>query len=117
MKSSATIARKSSRRHRADREAVTALRLPKTTWKQIDLWRRAHGAKTRSEAVRLLLQQALATAPGRRISRKFAVRASDLAGQAIDRLADRSATREEQAKRKQRLIKGPRELQSARPKV
>jgi hypothetical protein len=96
---------------------VTAVRLPRTTWEQIDLWRREHGAKTRSEAVRVLLQQALATDPGRPVSREFAAKASDLAGQAIDRLADPSATTEEQAKRKRRLIKGPQEFRPERRKV
>jgi hypothetical protein len=62
------------------------------------------------------LAQALGTDPGRQISRKFAAKASDLAGQAIDRLADPSATKEEQAKRKGRLIEGPRELRTERHK-
>jgi hypothetical protein len=35
-----------------------------------------------------------------------------LAGQALDRLADQSVTSTEQAKRKRRLIKGPRELRA-----
>jgi hypothetical protein len=75
---------------------------------QIDRWQREHGVKTRSDAICRLLKQALGADPGRRISRKFAAKASDLAGQVIDRLTDPSATTEEQANRKRRLIKGPR---------
>ena len=79
---------------------------------QIDRWQREHGATTRSDAICRLLRQALGTDPGRRISRKFAAKASDLAGQVIDRLTDPSATTEEQATRKRRLIKGPREFRT-----
>lgn len=117
MKSQAAVAGKGPRRHRAGRNALTTVRLPGAAWVQIDLWRRRHGAKTRSEAVQFLLRQALATAPGRRISEKFAAKASHLAGQEIDRLADPSATTGEQAKRKRRLIKGPSEFRTARRKV
>jgi metal-responsive CopG/Arc/MetJ family transcriptional regulator len=64
---------------------------PRNVWAQIDRWRREHGVRTRSEAIQRLLEQALGTEWGRRRSRKFATKASDLAGRVIDRLADRSA--------------------------
>lgn len=108
------VTRKPPSRHRAGREARTTVRLPTDLWVQIDQWRREHGVRTRSDAIQRLLEQALGTDSGRRISRKFARKASDLAARAIDRLADQSVTRDEQAKRKQRLIKGPRELRTAR---
>jgi Arc/MetJ-type ribon-helix-helix transcriptional regulator len=111
METSAKTARKP--RRGAGPDAVTTVRLPETLRKQIDRWRREHGAKTRSDAICRLLKQALGTDPGRRISRKFAAQASDLAGRAIDRLTDPSATTEEQAKRKRRLIEGPREFRAA----
>jgi hypothetical protein len=41
-------------------------------------------------------------------------KAAEMAGREIDRLADRSATSEEQAQRKRRLIKGPREFRDMR---
>jgi hypothetical protein len=53
-------------------------------------------------------------------TRKGAVRkrsqrkAADLAAREIDRLGDRAATSEERAKRKRRLIKGPREFRHLR---
>ena len=39
-----------------------------------------------------------------------ALKAAEMAGQAIDRLGDQTATVEERAQRKHRLIKGPREF-------
>jgi Arc/MetJ-type ribon-helix-helix transcriptional regulator len=114
MKKSAVFTRKGPQRSSARRGAVTTIELPRQLWQQIDRWRREDGAKTRSEAIRRLLAQALASHPARRIGAEFAAKASDLAGQAIDRLADSSATKEEQAKRKRRLIKGPREFRTAR---
>src|SRR5437763_11277386 len=109
MKTKATATRKGPRRHRAAAGgAVMAVRLPSSVLRQIDRWRRKHGGKTRSEAIGRLVKLALGTDRGRRATRKFAAKASELAGQAIDRLADQSATSEEQARRKRRLIKGPR---------
>ena len=117
MKRSAVLTRKGPRRHRAGGDVATAVRLPSQLWRQIDRWRREHGAKTRTEAMRRLLAQALASDPARPVSAKFAAKASDLAGQAIDRLADPSATSQERAKRKRRLIKGPQEFRIARRKI
>ena len=39
---------------------------------------------------------------------------ANLAGQVIDRLADRSATSEERESRKRRLLKGPKEFRNMR---
>jgi Arc/MetJ-type ribon-helix-helix transcriptional regulator len=111
------VTRKPPSRHRAGRDALTTVRLPSDLWAQIDQWRREHGVKTHSEAIQRLLEQALGADPGRRTSHKLAAKASDLAGRVIDRLADRSATGEEQAKRKRRLIKGPREFRTPRRNV
>lgn len=117
MKTAATVTRKAPRRYRRGGDVATAVSLPKAMWGRIDRWARDHGAETRSEAIRRLAEQALGSEMGRPISRAFAADASDLAGQVIDRLADRSATRTEQAKRKQRLIKGPGEFRTARRKA
>ena len=117
METSTTGTRKSPRRRRAGRDAVTTVRLPRNMWGQIDRWQLEHGARTRSEAIQRLLEQALGNDPGRRMSRKLAAKASDLAGRVIDRLADRSATGKEQAKRKRRLVKGPREFRTGRRNV
>jgi metal-responsive CopG/Arc/MetJ family transcriptional regulator len=114
MKTSSKVTRKRPRRSRAAGDAVMAVRVPGRVLGQIDRWRRKHGAKTRSEAIVRLVERALRTDPGRRVTRKFAATASELAGREIDRLADQSATTVEQAKRKRRLIKGPQELRTAR---
>ena len=51
----------------------------------------------------------------RSTSRQDAKRkAANMAGQEIDRLGDQTATREERARRKRRLIKGPREFRDIR---
>ena len=114
MPKAAKVARKKRSRHRARRDSATAVRLPRRILRKIDQWQREHGAKTRSEAIQRLTEAALGTDPQRRPSREAAVRASDLAGREIDRLADPSAATEEQAKRKRRLIKGPREFRRTR---
>ena len=41
-------------------------------------------------------------------------KAAKIAGREIDRLGDQTATREERARRKRRLIKGPREFRDIR---
>jgi Arc/MetJ-type ribon-helix-helix transcriptional regulator len=117
MKPTATATRKRPRRQRAAGaagDAAIAVSLPTSVLGQIDRWRRKHGGKTRSEAVERLVKLALGTDRGRRVTRRFAAKASELAEQAIDRLADQSATSEERAKRKRRLIKGPQELRTTR---
>jgi hypothetical protein len=46
--------------------------------------------------------------------RKTQGKAADLAGEVIDRRADRSATLEERESRKRRLLKGPKEFRDMR---
>jgi Arc/MetJ-type ribon-helix-helix transcriptional regulator len=117
MARSGTANRKKRVRHGAGRGPVTAVRLPRNILGQIDRWRLEHGAKSRSEAVQRLVEQALGSDPERRPSRKATAKASELAGREIDRLADPTATTEERAKRKRRLIKGPREFRGLRRNV
>jgi hypothetical protein len=117
MARSGTANRKKRVRDGAGRGPVTAVWLPRNILEQIDQWRLEHGAKTRSKAVQWLVKQALGTDPERRPSRKAAAKASELAGREIDRLADPTATTEEQAERKRRLIKGPREFRRLRRTV
>lgn len=51
---------------------------------------------------------------GRPSSEKAAAKAAKMAGQEIDRLGDRSATDEQRASRKRRLLKGPKEFRDIR---
>jgi hypothetical protein len=70
---------------------------------------------TVSEAIRLLVGQGLAgTSAAAKQNPKAASKASNLAGAEIDRLGDRSATDEERASRKRRLLKGPKEFRDIR---
>ena len=68
-----------------------------------------------SEAIRRLVGRGLAissTAVLRNL--KTESKASNLAGVEIDRLSDQSATDEERASRKRRLLKGPKEFRDIR---
>jgi hypothetical protein len=62
------------------------------------------------------VQQAISTArqPITQRSPKAASKASDMAGQQIDKLGDASATVEERQSRKRRLLKGPKEFRDIR---
>jgi hypothetical protein len=84
--------------------------------RSVDRWRRKQRDQpSRAEAIRRLVEQALTTAaasgPSKAGSRR---KAAEMAGQAIDRLGDQTATVEERAQRKRRLIKGPREFRDVR---
>ena len=58
----------------------------------------------------LLRAQQAGARPGR------AAKAREMAGQAVDRLTDPSATDEERQSRKRRLLKGPKEFRDIRDK-
>jgi Arc/MetJ-type ribon-helix-helix transcriptional regulator len=70
---------------------------------------------SRSEAIRSLIERAFTTAvPSGHAKAESRRKAADLAGRAIDALGDQTATVEERAHRKHRLIKGPREFRDVR---
>jgi len=79
----------------------------------VDDWRsREADLPRRAEAVRRLVEIGLAHAPRRKAVRsKAAARAKEMAGDQLDRLEDKSASLEERATRKSRLLKGPSEFQ------
>jgi len=93
-----------------------AIRLSGDIKKRVDSWAAKQADKPgRSEAIRRLVEAALATTgPAPKRSRKAAAKAAGMAGEMIDRLADKSASPEEQAKRKRRLMKGPPEFREMR---
>jgi len=83
----------------------------------VDGWRKWQDNKPSRPAAIVRLAElglAMSGSRGRPISPKGASRAADMAGQEIDRLGDHSATVEERAKRKRRLLKGPREFRHMR---
>jgi hypothetical protein len=68
-----------------------------------------------SEAVRRLVETGLTVRQQSRRQRSpKAARANEMASRQLDRLADKTATAEEQASRKRRLLKGPEEFQGMR---
>jgi Arc/MetJ-type ribon-helix-helix transcriptional regulator len=88
----------------------------------IDDWRRQRpDLPSRSEAIRRLVEVGLTvkTAGPRKYQdakrgKDTKRRAGELAGAAIDRMAEAAASPEDQASRKRRLIKGPEEFQKVR---
>ncbi len=89
----------------------------------VDKWRlKQQVAPSRAAAVRRLaeigveVEQARA-ARRRPVGKKAASQASQMAGEEIDRLGDRSATPEEREKRKRRLLRGPNEFRELRDDV
>jgi hypothetical protein len=82
----------------------------------IDGWASRQSDKpSRSEAIRRLVELGLSASPAARLpSPKNRGKAAHLAAEAIDWHTDRSASSEEQASRKQRLLKGPPEFRELR---
>ena len=100
-------------------DPVTAIRLSKHLRASIDRWARQQPDKpSRSEAIRQLVEQALAAPKhkGRR-SAEATAGASAMAGHAIDGLADKTTPGAEQARRKKRLLQGPKEFRGMRQKA
>jgi hypothetical protein len=60
-----------------------------------------------------MIERALAGSE-KRTSPKAAAKASEMAGDQIDKIGDPSATAEERQQRKQRLMKGPSEFRDVR---
>jgi hypothetical protein len=83
----------------------------------IDAWIASSSDKTltRAHAIRRLVALGLkAKKQGRRSSEGQQLRARQMAANAIDEMADTTAEPNEQASRKKRLLKGPKEFQTAR---
>ena len=115
------VVRKKRGRPATGRDPVTAIRLSSELRENVDAWAARQTDKPdRSEAIRRLVELGLAGSQlMKRRSPKATSKAIDLAGQQIDKLADPSATAEEQQQRKRRLLKGPgefRELRADLPK-
>jgi hypothetical protein len=95
--------------------SVTAIRLSAEIRRSVDEWASAQTDNpSRSEAIRRLIALGLVGQFSRRHTQKAISSASEMAGQAIDRLSDRSAPIEEREIRKRRLVKGPKEFREFR---
>jgi hypothetical protein len=92
------------------------LRLHTPQLARLDDWIRAQEDEpSRPEAIRRLVDQALAFESGvRPRSKKTARKASDLAAREIENLGNTSQPLEEQQRRKRLLIRGPREFRDIR---
>jgi hypothetical protein len=92
---------------------VTAVRLSPAAGAQVDKWAASQAdAPTRSEAIRRLVELGLtvrATKP-KQPPLARAVRAKELAWQAIYKMGDPAASAEERDERRRRLAKGPPEF-------
>ena len=84
----------------------------------VDAWRgRQTDRPGRPEAIRRLVERALgAEPPAPRARSKGAPKAAEMASHEINKLGDKSATDEERATRKRRLISGPKEFRGMRGK-
>jgi metal-responsive CopG/Arc/MetJ family transcriptional regulator len=91
------------------------VRLPVDLTRDVDVWATENNASSRSEAIRQLVELGLsASHSSRPHSPKTRAKAAALAAEAIDRHIDQSAPPEEQASRKRRLLKGPKEFRDIR---
>ena len=95
-----------------------AVRLPSKLKSKIGAWANRQDDKpSLSGAIRQLLEKALAgTIAPRQRSKGSRRKATDMAAHEIDRLGDQSATGEERASRKRRLLSGPKEFRDMRRK-
>jgi Arc/MetJ-type ribon-helix-helix transcriptional regulator len=97
------------------RDPVSAIRLPAELTTAIDKWAAKNGAPSRSDAIRRLVELGLAGAqPSGLVGKKTAAKASELAGEIIDRLSNKLLSTEEREERKSRLLKGPPEFRDLR---
>jgi hypothetical protein len=97
------------------RDPLVGTRMPRALIQELDAWATHNTEGSRSEAIRRLVEQALTTAASHQPTSKATARkAADLAGREINQLGDPSATREERASRKRRLISGPKEFRDMR---
>ena len=124
--SSKTISRRTRDRSASGRSFITAIHLPSQLRDEVDAWAAKQvNQPRRPEAIRrrveLGLERGRQKGAGQAATRrKEAAKASEMAGQEIDRLADPLATDEERQYRKRRLIEGPKEfrdMRSNRPKA
>jgi len=99
---------------------MIGVRLSSDKRKAVEAWAKTVLDKpSLSEAVRRLVELGLASAHRSAARMKKALEASEMAGQEIDRLGNRSAIDKERQRRKRRLIKAPkgfREIRRNRPK-
>jgi Arc/MetJ-type ribon-helix-helix transcriptional regulator len=115
MKKSIKVAPKKRRgRPATGKDPHIAARMPQDLIAQIEAWAAANDT-SRSEAFRTLVELGLDTIkPPAQTTAKTADKAKELAGDAINHMADKFASADEKASRKRRLISGPEEFRDVR---
>ena len=104
MQKSKNVTRKQKGRPATGHDPISAVRFSAQLTAAIDKWAAQTGAPSRSEAIRRLVERALAGwQPPRRSSHKEASKALEMARREIDRAADWSATRWEIQNRHNRM--------------
>jgi Arc/MetJ-type ribon-helix-helix transcriptional regulator len=94
---------------------VSAVRLSGELASAIDRWAEKEKVRSRSEAIRHLVELALASArPPRRRDPQSASKASDMATEQVKKMINPLLPEEEKRERRRRLIKGPREFREMR---
>jgi hypothetical protein len=90
--------------------------MPPTELADLDNWiSKQKTQQTRPEAIRRLVEQAIAhSSGGGRPNKQRAQKASELADRTAGRLVDKGIPAEEQQRRKRALIKGPKEFREIR---
>lgn len=98
-------------------ERIT-LRLDHAQLSALDAWiAHQQPSLSRAEAIRTLLERALAAESSASRNRtKGAPKAAKMASSEIDKLGDQTASNEERADRKRKLILGPKEFRGLRRK-
>jgi hypothetical protein len=95
---------------------LASFSIPATLAKQLDVWRRRQDdLPGRAEAIRRLVQIGLASAPTRTPGKRASAKSTAMAGAEIDRLQHgEGSTPKQDADRKRRLLKGPKEFRNMR---
>lgn len=101
----------------AAKDNVVAVRMSDKPLAMVDAWISTQKERglSRPEAIRRLVEIALFKAAPKRAKKSTAsTKSSQLAGDQLDRMSDRSATAAEQETRKRRLLRGPSEFREVR---
>ncbi len=113
MKRSLTVHQKRRGRPATGRDPAVTVRLPEALLAGIEHWAMSQADQPpRSQAIRRLIEIALPPKPIAKPGRR--TRAKELARDAIEKMADPTASPEERDQRRRRLIKGPLEFREDR---
>jgi Arc/MetJ-type ribon-helix-helix transcriptional regulator len=114
MLKSISVKRKKRGRPPTGVDPLVGVRLPPQMISNIDRWAKENDL-SRSEAIRRLLEKALAGKGANRPPNKKAARkAAQMAASVIENLGDKSEPAVEQQQRKRTLIRGPKEFRDIR---